>query len=487
MNEQAMKFRIGVFVLSAAILLAILIILFGRLPTVFLRQFEYQVNFPQAPGVEPGTPVRKSGVKIGEVTAVDLDPQTGRVTVRLAVDPKYQLLQSDQPTLGRGLLGDTTLNFEPKPEPPLREPAPSGFVFQGQVSPDLTGAIRRASDLLPLTEAAIQDVRGAVRAISEAIPEVRRTNAEIQVAAANLGRAAEGVDNFLRGNQDRLARAVDAFVEAAGRTADLLNDENRRNFSAALANVRTASNRLDNLVQETEALLQESRKTVQTVTDRVDSLGKNADSFLTEARTTAKTIGERVESASKQTEALLADSQKAVKQIADRVESVGRNAEALIGETRHTVRLIGERVDSTSRQAEEFLQEGRSVARRVNQSLDRTDEVLQHLQTATKPLAERAPSLMRNLDESSLRINQISFHLSEFTKQLNQPNGTIQKLVTDPALYHNVNQVAAGLSRSLTRLDGILRDLELFADKVARHPELLGVSGAVNPSSGLKR
>jgi phospholipid/cholesterol/gamma-HCH transport system substrate-binding protein len=38
----------------------------------------------------------------------------------------------------------------------------------------------------------------------------------------------------------------------------------------------------------------------------------------------------------------------------------------------------------------------------------------------------------------------------------------------------------------MPRLDRILKDFETFADKLARHPELLGVRGAVKPSAGLK-
>ena len=36
------------------------------------------------------------------------------------------------------------------------------------------------------------------------------------------------------------------------------------------------------------------------------------------------------------------------------------------------------------------------------------------------------------------------------------------------------------------RAEKITRDLEVFADKIARRPELIGVGGAVRPSSGLK-
>jgi hypothetical protein len=38
----------------------------------------------------------------------------------------------------------------------------------------------------------------------------------------------------------------------------------------------------------------------------------------------------------------------------------------------------------------------------------------------------------------------------------------------------------------LARAERIAGDLEVFADKVARRPELIGVGGVVRPSSGLK-
>jgi DNA-binding transcriptional LysR family regulator len=65
-------------------------------------------------------------------------------------------------------------------------------------------------------------------------------------------------------------------------------------------------------------------------------------------------------------------------------------------------------------------------------------------------------------------------------------NGTIQKLITDPTVYRNIDDAAASLARILARSEKITRDLEVFADKVARRPELIGIGGALRPSGGLK-
>src|SRR6186713_2921753 len=106
-RDQVMKFRLGVFVLGALLLLAVLVILFGQLPTLFTRQLHYVVQLPEAPGLEQGAPVRKSGIRIGEDTA--------NVTVRLNVDRRYQLRRNDQANLGRGLvLGESAINFVPR-------------------------------------------------------------------------------------------------------------------------------------------------------------------------------------------------------------------------------------------------------------------------------------------------------------------------------------------------------------------------------------
>src|SRR5207245_2288504 len=112
MNDQGLRLRIGVFVLAAMILLAVLVILFSGLPTIFVQHRQYTVLFDDAPGVAPGTPVRRSGVRIGEVKGLELDDETGKVRVSIAVEKKYTLRKNERPTLTASLLGsDTSIDF----------------------------------------------------------------------------------------------------------------------------------------------------------------------------------------------------------------------------------------------------------------------------------------------------------------------------------------------------------------------------------------
>ncbi len=432
MNEQSMRFRIGVFVLTALILFAVLLTLFGGFPSLFRRTDPYTVVFKDAPGVSGGTPVRRSGVRIGEVRKVELDDVSGKVRVTIAIDKPHPLYESDQAVLVHGLLGgDTSIDFVPqRPKAEGVEPAPvrENTEFLGGTQANVATLLNQTSEIVPTTQETLNQLRSTLqryekmpplmeetlreyrdlgkaarevvpelrrtndevrelsKAAREAVPELRRTNDEIQVTARTWGRLGERLDVFVQTNQDKLVKTLDNVNETVIRVGNVFNDENQRNLSATLKNVRAGSNNLE-------------------------SISKNTD---------------------------------------------------------------------------EFMKEGVRTLNRFNDALTQTEQVLSNVQQATKPLAERSGSVMKNLDESSEKFNKILTDLREILRAIAQGDGSLRRFVSDPELYNNLNQAACILTRVLPRVDYILRDVQVFADKIARHPESLGVGGAISPSSGLK-
>src|SRR5450432_2622440 len=127
MAERALRMRLGLFMGASLVALAGLVVLFGGAPRVFSTDAKYSVMFPEAPGIGPGTPIRKSGVRIGEVTKLELDPDSGLVRVHIAIDPKHALRNSEDATITRGFLsGDTAIDFLPKLDPASAAPLPKG-------------------------------------------------------------------------------------------------------------------------------------------------------------------------------------------------------------------------------------------------------------------------------------------------------------------------------------------------------------------------
>src|SRR5438093_3876714 len=135
MDTRLQRFRLGMFVIGASVLLAVLTVFFGGTHRMFAPRNRYTILFKDAPGIAVGTPVRRSGVRIGEVTAVDLDNETGEVRVEIAINKRYNLWTSDRAVVNQDLLSrDTTIDFMPQSAGTLSIP-PSGSEPSAPVPP----------------------------------------------------------------------------------------------------------------------------------------------------------------------------------------------------------------------------------------------------------------------------------------------------------------------------------------------------------------
>ena len=111
---------------------------------------------------------------------------------------------------------------------------------------------------------------------------------------------------------------------------------------------------------------------------------------------------------------------------------------------------------------------------------DRASVNLDNLATFTKPLGERGPQLVDNLDGSLANINQLLEQLVIFTDNLNSREGSLGRLLNDPAMYNKLERTLSNAEDITARIKPILDDVRIFSDKIARDPRQLGVKGALD-------
>ncbi|HCO24956.1 MAG TPA: MCE family protein [Gimesia maris] len=122
----------------------------------------------------------------------------------------------------------------------------------------------------------------------------------------------------------------------------------------------------------------------------------------------------------------------------------------------------------------------------VEIAVQKAGQNLDNLSQVTDPLAKHSQSMVVKMDRSLTRLDAILAELNSFSRALNAGDGSLKKFISDPELYRNMNRSASSLTVLLNNLEPIARDIRIFSDKIARHPEVLGVSGAMKGSSGLK-
>src|SRR5262249_35639491 len=178
-------------------LLAVLVTLFGSFPRLFKSHTAYVIRFQDAPGLAKGTPVRRSGVRIGEVSDIVLDDENGEVLVHILVERGYRLRRIDVPTLVTGLLGgDTTIDFVPKKE---GEGGDFGFVEPGEV---LIGArlanvstlLAQASQVVPTTQETLDQMRKSLQRFEKLAPQMEDAVKEYTRLGQSLNKTIPTVD-----------------------------------------------------------------------------------------------------------------------------------------------------------------------------------------------------------------------------------------------------------------------------------------------------
>ncbi|OUT65591.1 MAG: hypothetical protein CBB70_11140 [Planctomycetaceae bacterium TMED10] len=114
MDERVAQARVGIVVISALILTAILIVLFGDFPSMFHTGKTISVRFTNAPGVTKGTPVRKSGILVGRVSKVEFVKDSPDVLVTLSLNAGTQIYEDENCSINNAsLLGNSFIEFIP--------------------------------------------------------------------------------------------------------------------------------------------------------------------------------------------------------------------------------------------------------------------------------------------------------------------------------------------------------------------------------------
>lgn len=91
-KEQAIALRAGLFVIFMLVATAITIFVLGTERGYFKKVFTVYTSFSNVLGLQPGAPVRLSGVTVGKVADVNMpqDPAETRLTVVLQIEEKFQ-------------------------------------------------------------------------------------------------------------------------------------------------------------------------------------------------------------------------------------------------------------------------------------------------------------------------------------------------------------------------------------------------------------
>jgi len=279
MDDRTIQIRVGVVVVTAAIIAFLLVLFFGEKRSLFQQQKTIYLLFRTAPGVSPQTPVRKNGVLIGRITHVELRDEGG-VTLTAKIESQYKVLRNEVARISTAsFIGDAVLEFIPSDVEGAsnEEIADEEVIADGVVSAD---PLRVLANLEPRLAGAIGSIENAGN--------------EVTQLARNL-------NTIVGNNQDQFQRviqkselAMEHFRSAMETVDEVVGDPELK------ANLKRSLRELPQFFDDSRATLTEAQKTLtgfQKMTARADSNLENLEKFTKPLSEKGEVLADRIESA----------------------------------------------------------------------------------------------------------------------------------------------------------------------------------------------
>lgn len=200
MSDKRSAGKVGLFIFIGIVLVAVLMLNFSRGMGFLQSTYDLKMRVRSVAGLKEGAPVLLSGVKIGRVSEVQLDPTSREVLVLLEISEKFRLTTDAVFEIQQvGVLGDQYVIIKPGTAgAPMIEP---GAEVAGSEPFNLNEVAQSASSLLKRFETLGATVEKAIGRVNDQVLD-----------AHTLSNLSATVQNF----QNVSASAVGLLDNASG-------------------------------------------------------------------------------------------------------------------------------------------------------------------------------------------------------------------------------------------------------------------------------
>ncbi|OHB68566.1 MAG: hypothetical protein A2V70_18125 [Planctomycetes bacterium RBG_13_63_9] len=211
---------------------------------------------------------------------------------------------------------------------------------------------------------------------------------------------------------------------------------------------------------------------------------QNVDELLSsvnQVSTVLTTTGEKLGGAADKISALLEKHE-------DEISDTAREARTALKNLGQAAESFNEVVgdEPTQKRLRQALAELPDTLAAMTRTIELAEENLRNLKEFTGSIRTDGKARVEKIFNTIDTLEEVMSQMALFSRRLNESEGSLGLLLRDPQLYNNLNQAAQNVNCLSRQLKPILDDARVFTDKIARHPEQLGVRGAIQRSSGIK-
>jgi phospholipid/cholesterol/gamma-HCH transport system substrate-binding protein len=264
MDKSRTEWKVGLFVLSGLVLLAVLLIQFSKGNTLFKPTYSLRLHADNAAGLKRRAMVLMSGVQVGAVSEMALGPQGTNVTIFVRLYNQYQIHKDVRFVIeSSGFLGDQYIAIIPTKNQ-------DGCFVDGDEaeceSPVNIQEVTRSADLalkrVDTTIGQLNDIIGNVRHVAlneRTLTNLAETIANARLISEHALMAVDNINALVESNKPPIGGSVSnllSFSDRINHIADGVNDvvaTNSPEIHDAIRNLEASTATLKGLLDDVRA------------------------------------------------------------------------------------------------------------------------------------------------------------------------------------------------------------------------------------------
>jgi phospholipid/cholesterol/gamma-HCH transport system substrate-binding protein len=249
---------VGILVVFAILMAVVALVFVGRGQKWFAKRAPYKVVFSKVQGLKPGTPVTISGMEVGNVKSLRLDPQS-KVELMIEVLQRYQgnIRQDSQAAIAMALIGGKTIEITVgSPEKPL---LPPGSTIPSLEPKEITDLLKEIDVKGYLKK--IDDVLDNLKSITHKLDDPKgslfRTLGNLEFVTSQLKNGRGSMGAILQ--DPKMHGEINAAIAQVRRSLSNA-EEITRNAAQVSQNLPPLMGEVDRSVKEVPKLIEELKK-----------------------------------------------------------------------------------------------------------------------------------------------------------------------------------------------------------------------------------
>jgi phospholipid/cholesterol/gamma-HCH transport system substrate-binding protein len=256
-ERKGTELFVGLFLVIGFGVIAIMVVMFGRVGQSFAKTYEITVEFPNASGLVKGADVLLAGARIGNVAEPPylLVKDGFSVGVRLKISEKVRIPRDATIVVNQsGLLGDCYVDVLPPERIDPNNVIEKNEHVMGRNKPGLDVLQAKGADVLEKLASELDELEALTRNINQNLvneqntKNLQETFAHLKTMSSNLSESSKKLDGILNKG--------DSAVDSAKRTMDAVDK--------AAADLRTAMSDFKRVAQNANNTLDSAKNMMET-------------------------------------------------------------------------------------------------------------------------------------------------------------------------------------------------------------------------------